>query len=245
MKPVLAVTMWRRTAPTYLYDETPLHTLVDDYARAIDRAGAVAMMLGRLDPDDVDEVLDLVHGLIVTGGGDLDPASYGHPNHASTDIEPDADRRDLALIRAARERGLPVLGICRGHQAINVALGGALSQHVLGEHDTHPDRAGTATERNDHRHVVVFEPASRLASIYGTVERKVNSLHHQAVIEVGEGLAVTARTPDGAIEAVESADPGWPALGVQWHPEMLGDDPAENRLFAAFVADALAYRRRR
>jgi putative glutamine amidotransferase len=245
MKPVVAVTMWRRTAPTYLYDETPLHTLVDDYARAIDRAGAVAMMLGRLDPDDVDEVLDLVHGLVVTGGGDIDPSAYGHRNRGSADIEPDADRRDLALIRAAHERGMPVLGICRGHQAINVALGGALRQHVLGEHAAHPERAGTAVERNDHRHVVVFEPGCRLAAIYGTEERKVNSLHHQAVIEVGDGLAVTARTPDGAIEAVESTDPGWPVLAVQWHPEMLGEDPAEDSLFAAFVNDALAYRRTR
>lgn len=241
VKPVIAVTTWRDTLPTYLYDDTTLHTLNHDYLAALDRAGAVTVLVSELDPADADAVLDRVDGLLVSGGGDFDPARYGRDNTDSSRIDPQADARDLTLIRGARERGMPVLGICRGLQAINVATGGTLHQEVTGTSEHHPLRSDDAAERNAHRHVVEFEPESRLAAIYRSRERKVNSLHHQGIDDVGDGIVVTGRTPDGAVEAIESADPAWPVLGVQWHPEMM-DDPAEQELFAAFVGDAAAHR---
>ncbi|HDH03170.1 MAG TPA: gamma-glutamyl-gamma-aminobutyrate hydrolase family protein [Actinobacteria bacterium] len=241
MKPVIAVTMWRQTLPTALADETELHTLFEGYTRALDEAGALSILIGHLDPEDVDQVLDRVDGLLVTGGGDLDPVTYGQANTNSTRIESGVDARDIALIRRARAQQLPVLGICRGLQAINVALGGTLSQHVLGGQDrSHPSQSGDPEERAEHRHAVDFEPWSRLAKVYGTTQRDVNSLHHQAVKEVGQGLVAAGRTSAGSIEAIETTDPDWPVLAVQWHPEMMDDDPAEGALFSAFVADARA-----
>ena len=240
MRPIVAVTSWLRRSDTFLGPETPLHTLPDFYAAALDRAGAAMVLVSHLDPTDAESMLDRVDGLVVTGGGDIDPAEYRQDNIHAEQIEPALDARDLALIRAARERGMPVLGICRGLQAINVACGGSLIQHALFDDDHHhPTLAAEAEERNAYRHVVHFTPESRMAGVYGSTERKVNSLHHQAVRHVGEGLDAVGTTPDGQIEAIESSGE-WPVLAVQWHPEML-DDPAERELFAAFVADAAAY----
>ncbi len=245
MKPVIAVTMWRQTLPTFVADETRLHTLVQDYTEALDEAGVVAMLIGHLDANEADQVLDRVDGLVITGGGDLDPATYGHENTASIRIEAGADARDIALVRGARQRRMPVLGICRGLQVINVAFGGALGQHVLGGDDpSHPNQSEDATIRAEHRHIVEFEPGCRLAAIYGAGERKVNSLHHQAATTVGDGLQVVGRTREGSIEAIESVEADWPVLAVQWHPEMMGDDPTEANLFSAFVADVVAARAR-
>ncbi len=243
MKPTVAVTLWRRTAPTFLYDHTVMHTLVDDYAAALARAGAVMLLVGPLDAADVGEVLDRVDGLVVTGGGDFEPASYAADNTHSVNIEPDADARDLALVQGARERRMPVLGICRGMQAINIALGGSLRQEVNGDSHDHPSLADSPDERNAHRHLVSFDDGCRLSRIYGTSERKVNSLHHQGLHRIADGIRVVGSTADGNPEAVESTDGSWPVLAVQWHPEML-DDPVEDRLFAAFVADTRAYRER-
>lgn len=243
MKPTIAVTLWRRTAPTFLSENTTMHTLIDNYADALDRAGAVMLLVGPLDAGDARHVLDRVDGLVITGGGDFEPATYGAENTHSVNIEHEADGRDLALVRAARESNMPVLGICRGMQAINIALGGSLRQEVNGDSLDHPALADTPDERNTHRHVVSFVEGCRLARIYGMTERKVNSLHHQGLDRIGRGIRVVGSTADGNAEAIESSEAAWPLLGVQWHPEML-DDPAEHRLFDAFVEDTLAYRRR-
>jgi len=244
MKPVIAVTMWRQDLATFLAEETPLHTLGQDYTNALEKAGAIPLLIAHLDPADVGRVLDRVDGLVISGGGDFDPASYGHANTQSERIEPDADARDIALIRAARQRGIPCLGICRGHQALNIAFGGALRQHVVGHEDpAHPALDADPAVRCEYRHPVTFSEDSRFAEIYGTVERKVNSLHHQAVVELGDGLRMVGETAGGFVEAVESTDPAWRALGVQWHPEMMADDPAEDALFRAFVTDVVDARR--
>ncbi|MDH3499561.1 MAG: gamma-glutamyl-gamma-aminobutyrate hydrolase family protein [Acidimicrobiia bacterium] len=243
-RPTIAVTMWRRSTPTFIYDDTLLHTLVDDYAVALDRAGAVMLLVGPLRSDDVNAVLDRVDGLVVTGGGDFDPAGYGAPNTHSVEIEPTADERDVALVLGAQRRKIPVLGICRGLQAINIALGGSLKQEVNGDSEDHPTLADSADARNAHRHTVLFADGCRMATIYGPSERKVNSLHHQAADRIGAGIRVVGTTADANVEAIESTDSDWPVMAVQWHPEMM-DDPAEDRLFEAFVADAVSYRNRR
>ena len=241
MKPIVAVTTWTRSAPTFISDDTTMYTLLEDYARALAQAGAVMLLVGALEPDGAPAVLDRVDGLVVTGGGDLDPAMYDSENTHSANIDQAADLRDLALIRAAQRRAMPVLGICRGLQAVNVALGGTLRQEVNGASDDHPALADTPDERNLHRHAVIFSPDCRLADIYGSTERKVNSLHHQGIEHLGVGLRSVGETADGSVEAIESLDPRWPLIAVQWHPEML-DDPAEDRLFRGFADYARHWR---
>ena len=244
MRPMVAVTTSMRVLDTYLGRESGLHALLDFYARALDRAGATQLLVGQMHPDDARRVLDRVDGLVVTGGRDLDPALYGQENTASVGIYEGDDARDIALVLEAYRRKMPVLAICRGLQAVNVALGGELHQHVLSDSDPeHPTLADQAEARNAHRHTIRFEKGCRLTTVYRRTTRKVNSLHHQAISRPAPGLDVVARTPGGAIEAVESADPTWPLLAVQWHPEMLGADE-ESGLFEAFVEDALAYRKR-
>ena len=244
MQPIVAVTTSMRVLDTYLGRGTALHALLDFYAEALERAGAGQLLVGRLRADDAPRVLDRVDGLVVTGGRDLDPALYGRPNTASVGIHDGDDIRDIALILEAYRRRMPVLAICRGLQAVNVALGGELHQHVLSDSDPeHPTPADQPGVRNARRHPIEFEEDCRLTTIYGRTTREVNSLHHQAISRPAPGLNVVARTRMGAIEGVESADPTWPLLAVQWHPEMLCADE-ESVLFEAFVGDALAYRTR-
>ena len=241
MRPVVAVTTSMRNVDTYLGPQCDLHTLLDSYAVALDRAGATLLMVGRLRPDEAGAVMDRVDGLVVTGGRDLEPALYGQENTAGVGIYAGDDTRDIALIREAHKRRMPVLAICRGLQAVNVALGGELHQHMLSDSDPeHPTPDDDPMERNAHRHMVELVKGCRLAAVYGLTGRGVNSLHHQAISRPAPGLAVVARTPGGAIEAVESTDPGWPLIAVQWHPEMLGHSE-ESALFEAFVEDARNY----
>lgn len=237
---MVAVTTSMRVLDIYLGRRSHVHTLVETYAGALHRAGAAQLMIGRMEAGDAHRVLDRVAGLVVTGGRDLDPVLYGQENTASVGIyEPD-DSRDIALLLEAYARRMPVLAICRGLQAVNVALGGQLHQHMLSDSDPeHPTPTAGPDERNAHRHLIRLVDGSRLASIYGNTARRVNSLHHQAISRLAPGLAVVGRTPGGAIEAVESIDPAWPLLAVQWHPEML--EPEEAPLFEAFVEDARDY----
>ena len=245
-KPLIALTTTVRVADTYLGPKTPLHGLGLYYTEAVRRTGSAIMAVPEMDADDAPLLLHGADGLLITGGHDIDPILYGQDNTASVDLDRTDDDRDVALVLEARRRRVPTLAICRGIQVLNVALGGTLHQHILDEDNPeHPLMADTPEIRNAHRHPVVFEPDSRMAGIYATDSRLVNSLHHQSVDRVGDGLRVVGKTPGGQIEAMESADPDWPTLAVQWHPEMLLDDPEEDSLFAAFAEDARAFRRRR
>jgi len=179
--------------------------------------------------------LDGLDGLIVTGGTDLDPALYGQPRQAETE-DPDRprDELELRLIREALDRDLPLLGICRGCQLLNVLHGGTLVQH-LAESETHRVRPGDSSLRGEPVHPVRVEPGTRLASILGAVEHGVNSRHHQAVDRIGPGLVVSARAPDGVIEGLERPDKRF-AVGVQWHPEdSATTDRVNIQLFDAFA----------
>ena len=191
-----------------------------------------------LRPDVIIRVCTPLSGVCLSGGPDLDPDTYGarpHPHLGPT--EPDLDRIELEIARRADARELPILAICRGTQALNVARGGVLHQH-LPEISAHPHRQqapGTETS-----HPIEIEPGSRLAAALGDEEVEVpdeldvNSFHHQAIDRLGGGLKVTARAPDGTIEAVE--DPARPFLiGVQWHAETLVHRPYEAALFRHFV----------
>jgi putative glutamine amidotransferase len=186
-----------------------------DYPKAIAACGGVPVELSR--DADVEAVIARLDGLVLTGGADVDPALYGQaPDPALGTVEHDRDTWELALLAAAEARGLPVLCVCRGVQLLNVAKGGTLRQHVdAGEGDGHPR---FDVDGHEAAHGVDLVDGTLAASLLGT-HVDVNSLHHQVIDEVGEGLSVTGRSPDGAAEVLELE--GRDVLGVQWHPELL------------------------
>jgi putative glutamine amidotransferase len=198
-------------------DEVALTPLA--YVNAVQRAGGLALIVP---PDDEvaekpDELLDRLDALILIGGADVDPGSYGAaPDPHTGATRPERDRFELALAYAAMERGLPLLGICRGGQMLNVACGGTLIQHlpdVVGD-DRHLETPGTFSE-----HEVELESGSLAARAAGADRVVVKSHHHQAVGELGEGLVATGHAlPDAVVEAVERPDHDF-TLGVLWHPE--------------------------
>ncbi len=225
--PVIAVTAWRRALPTYLGAATDLVTLGAEYAAAIERAGGIPVLVAGLAEAEAPAVLDRVDGVLLTGGQDV-----GGP--AAGDLA--RDEVELALLAGAWERGTPVFGICRGLQIANVFHGGTLVAD-LPQTAEHPHAEGEA--QSAVRHPIAATAEWVAASFPG--DAVVNSIHHQAVDRLGEGLAVAASAPDGVVEAIESTDPGWFLRAVQWHPEKLpGATGAEhaNRLLAPFIAAA-------
>jgi putative glutamine amidotransferase len=205
------------------------------YIRALHRAGAHEAILQPVELDEVEakQRLTRFDGLLLTGGGDLDPSLYGEERRPEcAGIDPHRDAFELPLVSAAVDIGLPVFGICRGVQALNVALGGTLRQHI-DEND--PIDHGQGPEWVKHK--VQLEPGSLISRIMRSEEVEVGSSHHQAIAQLGGGLKPTGWAGDGVIEAVEMED-GW-VLGVQWHPELTAeDDPAQQRLFESFVEKA-------
>jgi putative glutamine amidotransferase len=205
------------------------------YVRAVERAGGRALIVP---PTDVglEETLASVDGLIFSGGGDIDPEVYGAEAHEETQgVDPKRDEVELALVRAALDRDMPVLAVCRGSQVLNVALGGDLVQHlpeVVG-HDRHRHTPGEFAD-----HDVRLEPASRIGAILGE-RAPVKSHHHQAFGRLAGGLREAAWADDGTLEAIEDPSRAF-ALGVLWHPEE-GEDLA---LFKALVEEARRYRER-
>ena len=219
--PLIGVSAWTRTLHTSL-GEGRHHTLAVENVDAVVAAGGAAVICPPQRPEHAPGVVGRIDALVLSGGGDVDPDSYGATNERSEEVDSDRDRWELALVDAALAVGTPILGICRGIQIVNVAMGGTLTQHLWGRDDHPPlDRSdGGALESHDHR--VAMEAGSRLATILGPEPRIVNSYHHQGVDEVGSGLAVSATADDGTVEALESADAA--VLGVQWHPELMSPD---------------------
>jgi putative glutamine amidotransferase len=191
-----------------------------------------------LEIDALGRLFDQLDGLLLAGGGDIDPRHYGaEPSPFLRDVDPARDRTELTLARWALERDKPILGICRGLQVINVALGGTLIQDIAAEvagalpHDLPDGSAG------DMAHRAEIEPGSTLQRIARAGIPEVNSSHHQAVQRAAAGLRVTARAPDGVIEALEAPGLRY-ALAVQWHPERLPSRPESRRLFAGLTRAA-------
>jgi putative glutamine amidotransferase len=209
------------------------------YVDAVQRAGGSAVLLpvdqGWI--EDPDELLDRLDGLMLAGGADLDPSTYGADRHPQTvGMVPERDAFELALTRAAFARDLPYLGICRGMQVMNVAAGGTLIQHLPESHG-HEDHRRVSGTFDGADHDVRLAPGSLAARAAGEELHPTKSHHHQGVGEVGEGLAVTGwATVDDLPEAIERADHRF-ALGVQWHPE--ADETS--RLIGALVAEAAQY----
>jgi putative glutamine amidotransferase len=228
---------------TYGRGETNRFSLPAPYVDAVRRAGGMPLLLPSGEAH-ADALLDHLDGLILTGGGDLDPAWYnGAPHPTIYMVDPERDRHELALVAQTRASGLPTFGICRGSQVINVALGGTLIEHLpdlVGESIAHrlPPREPTA-------HAVTLTPGSRLAGMLATREFSAPSWHHQAVRRLASGLRAAAQAPDGTIEAIELPDHPW-LIGVQWHPELAADkDPVHQQLFDELVKAASERRRKR
>ncbi len=211
------------------------------YMRAIELAGGLPVVLPPLGHDTIAPLLDRLDGVCLSGGPDLDPAGYGaderSPELGTT--EPELDAYELALAQLADARGVPLLGICRGSQALNVARGGTLHQHVGDVVDGSVEHRQAARGRVT-THAVRIEPGSRLAQVMDVAEADVNSFHHQAADRLGQDLLPVAWSPDGIVEGIESTGAAL-YLGVQWHAESLVERPEHLALFRELVEQAGAY----
>lgn len=229
------------TADVMTLDGARRHTLRDSYVSAILNAGGAPVLIPCTDNEEAAlAVYRCLDGLVLTGGGDVDPALYGEGEDGTemNSISPWRDTTELKLTQQALADDLPVLGICRGHQVLNVAAGGTLYQDIPGNlpPSSTDHRGSTYTlNRGLLTHSVRLEPSCKLAAILGTPELMVNSLHHQGVKLPGQGLRVVGASPDGMAEALESEQHRW-VMSVQWHPEELWrKQPEAASLFKAFV----------
>lgn len=203
------------------------------YLRAIEAAGGLPVVIPPLELPALRPLLSRLSGLCLSGGPDLDPKTYGARNHRRLGpIEPQLDRFEIALARRAYTANLPILGICRGAQALNVAAGGTLRQHLPGPPATLEHRQSEPPDLPTHR--VRIQEGSLMASVLGDHSCMVNSFHHQASKRIGRGLRAVAWSDDGVIEGLEAPRRAF-VLGVQWHAECLAVAPAQAALFAALV----------
>lgn len=223
----------------------PRFSMNQSYVRVLTAAGCTPVLIPLLEDDERLRIIyERLDGIVFPGGADVAPREYGEePIDGLIDVQPERDRTELTLARWAFDDDMPTLGICRGQQLINVALGGTLYQDLLAQGATtfeHSGNDGRARDRLAHR--VRLDPDSQLAQLLDETSMEVNSLHHQAVKDVASALRVTGTADDGVIEAVESPDRRfW--IAVQWHPEELPDVPWARRLFRGFVSAVESSRR--
>lgn len=228
-KPFIGITMYGR-------DDNKRFSLPAVYVDAVRRAGGIPLLIPPGEPD-LSALLDSLDGVILPGGGDIDPERYAGAKHDMLyNLDPERDNSEIGLARILIDRDLPLLGICRGTQVINVALGGTLIEHlpdVVGEEILH-----RAPPRLPVTHEVHVRPESRLAGIIGETQVTPTSWHHQAIRQPAPGLEVVAQAPDGTIEAVEKPDHPW-LIAVQWHPELTAaDERSQQRIFDELVTAA-------
>lgn len=239
MRPIIGITTRPRVVKASGGD-LDAHTIEHTYTDSVLRAGGIPVLLPPVPNPDVPAVLDRVDGLVMSGGGDVEPERYGGArNDAMYGMDFDRDEFEIELARHAAARHFPVLAICRGLQVVNVALGGTLMGDIPTEIGSADHTAIGHLVFDGHQHVTL-DATSRVAAIVGATELEVNSIHHQAVGALAPGFAAVGWADDGVIEAIEHEDPTWPLTAVQWHPEYLGhvDDKASWALFRALVEDA-------
>ena len=234
--PLIGITTGRVLSATQVYE----HHLSDKYVQAVLRAGGLPVILpSGLQNDQIAELLTRLDGLLLTGGGDIDPVVFNGKPHATVhSIDPARDTLELELVRQAVQAEVPFLGICRGVQVMNVALGGTLFTDILAQmpgaerHDWAPN-----FPRDRVSHHLSVDSASRLGQLIGSHDLGVNSLHHQGLDEIPASLKVVARAADGLTEAVELQDHVF-GLGVQWHPEWLVESAENQAIFKGLIEAA-------
>ncbi len=217
-------------------DKPAFSYLASGYYDAISEIGGIPLLIPPLEEnDDLNAALDRLDGVLLVGGADLDPRRDGFMTHPS--VRPLADRRenfDRRLIKLIAKRRVPVMGIGLGMQLLNVSQGGNLFLHIpedLPKALPHTD----AIDKEVHRHTLEVVPGTIMERVYGDGEIRVNSMHHMAVDQVAEGFTVSARCPDGVIEAIESTQPEWFAFGTQFHPEADTASALDVRIFEEFI----------
>jgi putative glutamine amidotransferase len=236
-RPVIGITAGYAPAAASI-DARCQAVLPQSYLDAVSRAGGAPVALAPCDPTDpVDDLLDRVDGVVLSGGPDVNPARYGRPLHPKTTLlHPRREAFDLRVFERADRMGLPLLAICLGIQELNVGRGGTLIQDLPSERPSDLTHF-KADQEPGSGHAVRIESGTLLSRLIGVGELAVNSTHHQAIEEPGRGLVVSARATDGLIEAVED-----PArlflLGIQWHPERIADRPVQLRLFEGLIEAA-------
>jgi putative glutamine amidotransferase len=205
------------------------------YMRAVARAGGLPVVMAPLPDRAVAGLVEHFDGILIPGGPDIDPSMYGREPHLGLGPTwPELDRFEIAVVRAAVERGIPLLGICRGNQVLNVAHGGTLYQHLPDEPGTNLPHRKAEVGHPIVMHEVRIEPGSKLARALGVERAEVNSYHHQAPWEIGRGLKPSAWAPDGIVEGLEARGDGY-VIGVQWHAEAMPDRPEQVALFQSLV----------
>ena len=235
MRPKIGITSWHCRD-----DEERLEAVLDGYSRAVVEAGGLPLILPitHAEPTLVEAYLEAINGLIMTGGADIHPSFYGQiVLERCGEIDEERDRFEMELVHAARRRDLPLLGICRGFQVLNVALGGNLYQDLSYRKETDPVHQSPREHRGEPVHGVAIVEGSRLAEILGVRELDVTSTHHQIIRDLAPDLTVNAVASDGVIEGIEGA--GRFLLAVHWHPErMFTRHPEQLALFRALVEEA-------
>lgn len=238
--PIIGITTNHKAAET-------LTCIADPYVAAVQRAGGAAVLLPMCaDTTQLSRIVDGLDGLLLTGGGDFSGFVLGEAVSTLADCtDAERDAAEFAVLRIALQKQLPVFGICRGHQLINLALGGTLYQDLPSEYGGNPLPHSQENDKRTPSHTVKLTPGSLMARLLGTTTPAVNSLHHQAVREVAPSLVASGCADDGVNEAIESLH--YPIYGVQWHPEQLlaGGDDSQLPLFEHLVEEARLYRRAR
>ena len=233
-RPIIGITSYAQPARWGAW-ELPAALVPLTYVDSVEQAGGRALLVPPSE-QGIEETLDVLDGIVFSGGIDIDPARYGAERNPATDpAQVHRDAAELLLLEAALERDLPTLAICRGFQLLNVLRGGDLVQHLPEEvgHEGHRETLGVFSQ-----HSVDVKEGTRLAAILGPRHGSVRSSHHQGVGRVGVGLVESAFAEDGSLEGIEDPSKKF-AVGVLWHPEMEADD---KRLFGALVAEARTYR---
>ena len=242
MKPVIGVT----SQPGSIENASGLldsHLIGHTYTDSVLRAGGIPVSLIPVPTHEIDALLDRIDGLVLSGGGDIEPHRYGQePREQVWRTNFDRDEFELALVHAAHERKMPVLAICRGMQVVNVAFGGTLIQDIPSAIGS-KDHSVIGHAVYDGHQPVTIAADSKVAKATGETEMLVNSIHHQAIEKLADGFRPVAWADDGVIEGIEHEDEDWELLGVQWHPEFLGDnfDVPSQRLFNEVVEQARNY----
>ncbi|HYW79186.1 MAG TPA: gamma-glutamyl-gamma-aminobutyrate hydrolase family protein [Thermoguttaceae bacterium] len=219
----------QKNAPSFAF-------LGTGYFEAITKAGAIPVVIPALeDEEDLDRVLELLDGVVMIGGADLDPRNDGFMCHPSMRLlDSRREQFDRMLMRLVARRRMPVFGIGCGMQLLNITLGGNLFFHL--PEDMPRALPHLDTMDRSHRHALEVAPGSLMERVYGEGEIRVNSMHHMAVDEIAPGLTATAWCPDGVVEAIESASEDWIALGTQFHPENESASALDLRIFEEFIA---------